>query len=106
MKTKENGVTLIALVTTIIILLILVSIGTAVGTSTIESAAFTKFKSELKVIQNKINELNQDSEKNIGQDLSEEQKNILDIDVISKIIYKAVLTDDEKLNIQNGIKYL
>lgn len=105
MKTKENGVTLIALVTTIIILLILVSIGTAVGTSTIESAAFTKFKSELKVIQNKINELNQDSEKNIGQDLSEEQKNILDIDVISKIIYKAVLTDDEKLNIQNGFRY-
>lgn len=105
MKTKENGVTLIALVITIILLLILASIGFTVGTSTIDSAAFTQFKSELKVMQNKVNELNQSTEKNIGTDLSEEQKTILNIEVISNIIYKDVSSEDKE-KIQNGFRYL
>lgn len=104
MKTKENGVTLIALVITIILLLILASIGITVGTSTLDSAAFTQFKSELKVMQNKVNELNQSTEKNIGADLSEKQKNILNIEVISNIIYKDVSSEDKE-KIQNGFRY-
>lgn len=105
MKTKENGVTLIALVITIILLLILASIGITVGTSTLDSVAFTQFKSELKVMQNKVNELNQSTEKNIGTDLSEEQKTILNIEVISNIIYKDVSSEDKE-KIQNGFRYL
>jgi len=103
MKTKENGVTLIALVITIILLLILASIGITVGTSTLDSVAFTQFKSELKVMQNKVNELNQSTEKNIGTDLSEEQKTILNIEVISNIIYKDVSSEDKE-KIQNGFR--
>lgn len=104
MKTKENGVTLIALVITIILLLILASIGITVGTSTLDSAAFTQFKSELKVMQNKVNELNQSTEKNIGTDLSEEQKTVLNIEVISNIIYKD-LSPEDKEKIQDGFRY-
>lgn len=104
MKTKENGVTLIVLVITIILLLILVSIGITVGNSTLDSAAFTQFKSELKVMQNKVNELNQSTEKNIGTDLSEEQKNVLNIEVIANIIYKDVSSEDKE-EIQDGFRY-
>ena len=104
MKTKENGVTLIALVTTIILLLILVTIGTTVGTSTIDSAKFTQFKTELKVMQSKVNELNQSNEKNIGLDLSAEQKNILNIEIISNVIYKDT-SDKEKEKIQSSFRY-
>ena len=107
MKTKENGVTLVALVTTIIMLLILASIGATVGISTLNSARFTQFKSELKVMQNKINELNQSNEKNIGQELPEltdDQKGILNIEVISNIIYKDK-SYEEKTNILNGFRY-
>ena len=61
MKTKENGVTLIALVITIILILILASLGTTIGTETINSTAFTQFKAELKIMQDKVNELNQEN---------------------------------------------
>ena len=105
MKTKEKGITLIVLVITIILLLILTSIGFIVGKSTIDSAAFTQFKSELKVMQNKANELNQEDKTDIGQELTDEQKNILNIQEISAIIFNQK-TDEEKTIIQNGFRYL
>ena len=43
MRTKEKGVTLVALVITIIVLLILASIGYKAGEDSIQSAKFTKF---------------------------------------------------------------
>lgn len=107
MKTKENGVTLIALVITIILLLILASIGVTIGTSTIDSAAFTQFKSELKIMQSTVNELNQSNKINIGllPDLTDNQKNILNIPAISDIIFFNGATEEEKTKIQNGFKY-
>ena len=104
MKTKENGVTLIVLVITIVLLLILATVGTTVGTSTLNSAAFTQFKSELKVMQNKVNELNQNNEKEKGTDLNEEQKAVLNIESVSDIIYKDI-SDSDKSKIQEGFKY-
>lgn len=104
MKTKENGVTLIVLVITIVLLLILATVGTTVGTSTLNSAAFTQFKSELKVMQNKVNELNQNNEKGKGTDLNEEQKAVLNIESVSDIIYKDI-SDSDKSKIQEGFKY-
>ena len=104
MKTKENGVTLMALVATIIILLILAGVGTTVGRDSIKTARFTQFKNELKILQDKVNELNQDNNLEIGQAINEEQKNILNIDVISNIIYKDA-TDEEKIKIQNGFGF-
>ena len=104
MKTKENGVTLIVLVITIILLLILTSIGVSVGTTTIDTAKFTQFKTELKVMQNKINELNQKNKIDIGQELTNEQKNILNIKAISDIIFNGK-NDEERAKIQNGFRY-
>lgn len=104
MKTKENGITLVVLVITIILLLILASVGVTVGTSTLDTAAFIQFKSELKIMQNKVNELNQENKTDIGQELTDEQKNVLDITAISDIIFNGK-NDEEKTKIQNGFRY-
>lgn len=103
-KTKENGVTLIALVIAIVILLILVSIGTNIGQDTIDYAQFKEFKNELVILQTKVNELNQNNEIEIGQQLSEEQKNIFKITTISDILFKNT-TEEEKTKIKNGFRY-
>lgn len=105
MKTKENGVTLMALVITIILLLILTSIGFTVGNSTIDSAKFTQFKSELKTMQTKVNELNQENKTDIGQELTDEQKSIFNVTAITDIIFNGK-TDEEKTKIQNGFRYI
>ena len=102
--TEEKGVTLLVLVTTIIILLILTSIGVTSGISTLNSAKFSQFKEELKILQTKVNELNQNDEINLGEELTETQKNILNIIDISKIIYNDK-TEEEKKEIQNGFRY-
>lgn len=103
-KTEEKGVTLVALVTTIILLLIIVSIGATAGSSVIEQAKFTQFKEELKVLQTKVNELNQNNQVDIGTPLTEEQKNILKISTISEIIYKEK-NEEEKNKITEGFRY-
>lgn len=103
-KTEEKGVTLVALVTTIIILLIIVSIGTTAGSSAIEYAKFTRFKEELKVLQTKVNELNQNNQVDIGTPLTNEQKNILKISTISEIIYNGK-SEEEKNKITDGFRY-
>lgn len=64
-KKEKKGITLIALIVTITILLILVSIGTYSGVSVIKSSQFTKFQTELKIMQTKINELYGNSEENV-----------------------------------------
>lgn len=109
--TEEKGITLLTLVTTIIVLLILVSIGTTSGISTINSTRFTQFKAELQILQTKVNELNQNKETsqsneiNIGTELNQTQKNILNQKIISDIIYKNTSSNEEKLKIQEGFRY-
>ena len=109
MKTKENGVTLVALVITIILILILASIGVTAGTATLDAAAFTQFKTELKVMQDKVNELNQENKIDIEQELTpkltDEQKDIFNITKISDIILKGK-TKEQQENIKNGFRYL
>ena len=122
MKTKENGVTLIALVITIILILILASLGTTIGTETINSTAFTQFKAELKIMQDKVNELNQENKIENGRNLTEneqenkiengrnltenEQEKIFNNQEISDIIFNSITTEEEKNNIKNGFRYL
>ena len=106
MKTKENGITLVALVIMIVLILILVSIGYTVGDSTMNSARFTQFKNELKIMQTKVNELNQKNETNVGQKLTESQEGILDMPEISNIIYDGKTDEKEKTKIKNGFRYL
>ena len=103
-RKSEKGVTLIALITTIIILFILGSIGTLVGTSVIEFSQFSNFKNELEIIQNKVNELNQNTKVEIGQELTQEQKQILNLSEISDIILKNE-TEEEKTEIKENFRY-
>ena len=105
MKTKENGITLVALIITIILLLILSGIGYTAGNSTLQSIKFTQFTNELKVMQSKVNELNQENKTDIGQAISENQKNKLETTEIANIIYNGK-TETEKANIQNGFRYV
>lgn len=57
MKKNNAGITLVSLVITVIVLLILASIAVYSGVSTIRSARLTKFTTELKMMQQKVNEL-------------------------------------------------
>ena len=57
MRKQNVGITLVSLVITIIILLILASITVYSGISTIRSARLTEFTTELKIMQQKVNEL-------------------------------------------------
>ena len=57
MKKNDSGITLITLIITIIVLIILASIGITSGISTIRSSRLTKFTTEMKIMQLKVNEL-------------------------------------------------
>lgn len=57
MRENDSGITLISLVITIILLLILATIGISSGVSTVKSSQLTKFTTEMKVMQQKVNEL-------------------------------------------------
>lgn len=57
MRKNNSGITLISLVITIILLLILATIGISSGISTVRSSKLTKFTTEIKIMQQKVNEL-------------------------------------------------
>ena len=52
---QSSGITLVALIVTIVVLLILASVATYSGIDAIENSKYTKFKSELKIMQTYIN---------------------------------------------------
>ena len=56
---KENGVTLIGLVVTIIVLIILASIGTYTGLNSVKEAKFTKFRTNLEIMQAQVDLLSE-----------------------------------------------
>ena len=63
MKNKK-GITLIALVITVVVLLILASIGTYSGINIIKSSQLTAFTTELKIMQTQVNRIYQEKEEN------------------------------------------
>lgn len=103
-KTEEKGITLIALVITIVLLLILSTIGINAGNSSINSAKFTEFKSELEILQRKVNELNNEEKFEIGRNLTTTEQDILKKEEISKIIYEN-RTSEEENKIKEGFRY-
>ena len=56
-RIDDKGITLISLVTTIVILVILASIATYSGIGVIKQTQFTKFSTQLKMMQTQVNEL-------------------------------------------------
>lgn len=116
MMTKENGVTLVALVMTIILLLILVSIGGTLGIGTVKMASFTQFKKELEVIQDKVNEYNQynqydklDEDESVRLLTKKEKSKCSDILKQSNVMFEEKFekkSEAEKNEIINGFRYI
>ena len=98
--TNENGVTIQALIITIVLLLILVSIGTTAGTSAFEYSKYSKLKTEMQLLQTKVNELNEKKEYSNGQELTDAQKAILNKKEISDIIYNN-RSEEDKVKVIN-----
>jgi type II secretory pathway pseudopilin PulG len=79
---SEKGVTLIALVLTLIVLAILVSVIGYSGTKTVNYAKLTAFTTEMRIMQSKVNELYEEYKNgnddilNNGEELSEDTPNI------------------------------
>lgn len=67
---NNNAITLMSLVITIIILIILASVGTYSGIQIVNSSKLTAFTTELKIMQTKVNELYDKKEYTIGKDIS------------------------------------
>ena len=59
---NSKGITLVALITTIIVLLILASVATTTGKNVLEKSHLTAFTTELKIMQTHVNQLYQTGE--------------------------------------------
>ena len=101
--TNEKGVTLQALIITIVLLLILTSIGATAGTSALEYSKYSKLKTELQLLQTKVNELNENNDSGKGQGLNNAQEEILEKEEVKSIIYKG--KEDKKDEVKNGFKF-
>ena len=101
--TNEKGVTLQALIITIVLLLIVTSIGATAGTSALEYSKYSKLKTELQLLQTKVNELNENNDSSKGQDLNNAQKEILEKEEVKSIIYNG--KEDKKDEVKRGFKF-
>ena len=76
---ETKGITLISLIITIIVLIILASIGTYSGIDVIRSSKFTAFSTELKIMQTQINNFYQKYKNNETVIVDETIYNILEL---------------------------
>lgn len=106
---SEKGITLIALTITIIVILILAGAATYTGIGTIQSTRFTAFTVEMKILQTGINTLSQDyadSDVDVGEALTDEQKNIFNVTEVSEILNNRGNNDTAKVaSIKEGMRY-
>ena len=102
---NERGITLMALVITVIVLLILASIGIYNGLGTIRSSKYMAFKTELELLQSSVNKIyseNPDNLESYGVDMTSEQKEIFNVTEVSNIL-NSLSSDIE--SIKSGFKY-
>ena len=59
---NNKGITLVALVITIVVILILASVATYSGIDAIKSSEFTRFSAELKIMQTQVNSIYQEKD--------------------------------------------
>ena len=111
MKSKEmidknnKGITLIALVITIIVLLILASIGVYSGLDTVRSSKYMSFKTELQLLQSKVDEFyssNREQFSSKGTEMTAEQKEIFTVSEVSNVLSSR---QEDITTLQNGFKY-
>ena len=95
---NNKGITLIALIITIIFLIILASIGTYSGVQVVKSAQFTAFTTELKIMQTQVNSL---YDKKINGEKVLINNEELDVDDVG-----SEISSNDKVQEQANIVYL
>lgn len=115
MKKNEKGVTLIALTVTIIVLIILASVGVTSGISTINSSKLTKFTSEMKTMQANVNELYNNwkiggkvtlgNTEYTGDEILNIGKDILSVQDIVNIVFKPQSESGSGITETEGYRY-
>lgn len=95
---KQRGITLISLVITIIILLILASVGTYAGVNVIQSAKMTAFTTELKIMQTQVNAIyeERDETKIYGEEILGNRKERADF---------VFTLEESEITSQEGYRY-
>ncbi len=111
MKSLKNqkGITLTTLVIMVIIILIISGIGITSGLKTVNYSKYIEFKSELEMVQSKINEISEQYIKEnleIGEELTSDIAKILDISEVNKELDKKINSDVDKLQeIKSGFRF-
>lgn len=115
--TKDNkGITLITLIITVILMLILVSVGTYSGINTYRNAQTTKFLVQMQLVQSKVDELKQNKSMEellqMGEEVPNDKQTIINTAHNNGEIsnnefdsYRYFSTDDlrTELNLEEGI---
>ena len=109
MKNKgEKAITLVSLIITIIVLIILAGIGITVSTSSLEFSKYEVFKTELKLMQTKINQVTEEytkENKQIGVALTDKSKRVFDTtEVTEQLTKKAEESGITIEEIKNGFR--
>lgn len=103
---NERGITVISVIVIVIILIILASIATVSGVSTVRFARYMAFKTELQMLQNEVNSLQQGKSdedlKKYGVEMTDSQKSIFSVSEVSTILNEKSGDID---TIKNGFYY-
>lgn len=107
-KKSSKGITLVALIMTVVIMLILASTATYTGIKSYKNSQQIKFVSQLQLIQTKVDEIAQDKEfdfSTIGTTLTEEQKQIANKAVDNNEFSIPTIEDDVEKYVRYFDKY-
>ena len=106
---KNKGITLIALVTMVIIVLILASVGTTTGLSVIRQSKYNRAVGEMKIMQTKINEMYDEYKSgelnvdNLGTSINNIPSSIQSM---ANTAYNSVYETNQKIGNIDDFKYL
>lgn len=94
LKTNQNGITLISLIITIIVMLILASVTIYVGTGSLDNSRMVSFVSYMQTIQTKVDFIAEyEDYSNYGEELSSSDKSVLQ-DILNSEIESFLTTTD------------
>lgn len=107
-KKESKGITLVALIMTVVIMLILASTATYTGIKSYKTSEQIKFVSQMQLIQAKVDELVQDKEfdsSTVGETLTEAQKQIANKAVDNNEFSIPTIEDDVEKYVRYFNKY-
>ena len=95
---NEKGITIISLVITVVVLMILLSIGTMTGLSAIKSSKYVKFKTELEIMQAHIDLLNEEYK----EQLKEAKETGIEFNEVGKEISQINIEGEPSLSFEGA----